>query len=334
MAEIDPGLKLTQIANGFQAAKVLFAAVELEVFSALKGGAKTAAELAEQGALELRGIEILLDALVAMGLLHKDDGRYENLPEYAPLLDPESPRSQVQILKHRNHTLKQWALLEDTIRGALAPSIPGRQILSDPAANRAFILGMAEVSRPRLGLILDALPLEHAARMIDLGGGPAQYLCEAVRRFPRLRGQLVDLPLTVAVAKEQIALAGLAERVTTVVSDFYREPALELGEAADVVLVSQVLHAEGPEQNAALLKKVRPWVRPGGTLAIVENLVADDRSTPAEGAFFAVNMLAGTERGRTYTAGEIAQWLRAAGFAPESARELAPRTTLIAARPL
>ena len=47
---------------------------------------------------------------------------------------------------------------------------------------------------------------------------------------------------------------------------------------------------------------------------------------------FAVNMLAGTARGRTYTESEIGSWLDEAGFAPAPAEEVAERTWVVLGR--
>ena len=57
----------------------------------------------------------------------------------------------------------------------------------------------------------DDLPA--AELFVDLGGGPAHYACEAVRRHDGLRALLVDLPLTVEVAQGYIADQGEQERV-------------------------------------------------------------------------------------------------------------------------
>ncbi|MCP4654751.1 MAG: methyltransferase, partial [bacterium] len=62
-----------------------------------------------------------------------------------------------------------------------------------------------------------------------------------------------------------------------------------------------------------------------------DNLVGPDRVKPVEAAVFAVNMLAGTTRGRTYTADEISAWLKTAGFDPEPAEQVAPRTWVLQA---
>lgn len=44
---------------------------------------------------------------------------------------------------------------------------------------------------------------------------------------------------------------------------------------------------------------------------------------------FAVNMLTGTRRGRTYTADEVSEWMREAGLEPGSVESIEPRTQMI-----
>ena len=45
-----------------------------------------------------------------------------------------------------------------------------------------------------------------------------------------------------------------------------------------------------------------------------DHVMSPDRTQPLEGALFAMNMLAGTEGGCTYTFDEIKEGLKAAGF--------------------
>lgn len=324
--------RITRITKGFQQARVLLLGVELGLFDRLAQGPATAAQLAGDLDLQERGVEILCDALTAMELLGKDGGQYRNQPDTARHLVRGTPDSNAFIMGHRVQMYHSWGRLDETVRHGLQRREYDKSTLADVESNRNFILGMAEVSRERLGVILDALPLAGARRFVDLGGGPAHYCCEAVRRDPDLSALLVDLPLTTEVAREYIAGQGLQDRVDTQVCNFYLEESFDLGEPADVMLVSHVLHAEGEAENRALLRKIHPNVRDGATVAIIENLVNPDRVSPMPGAMFAVNMLAGTARGRTYTADEIAGWLRDAGFEPEPAVDIAPRTGLVLAR--
>lgn len=324
--------RLARIHAAWQEAKIVMAGVELGLFDRLARGSADATTLAVELGTSLRGIEILADALAATGYLIKERNQYSNSPEVDHLLVRGRPGSTAHALAHGNYTFSNWARLEQVIRHGQPLAEREKPVLTDPGANRNFILAMAEVSRHRVAPILDLLPLASARRFCDLGGGPGHFACEAARRYPGLQVVLVDLPLTVQVAREQIAASGLEGRVTTRACDFYVESELDLGGPADLVLISQVLHAEGPEENRALLRKLAPQVPPGGTVAVVENLVDESRTAPLAGALFAVNMLAGTERGRTYTAGEISSWLAEAGFEPQPAVEAAERAWVILAR--
>lgn len=326
--------RVGRVTNGFMEAKIVLAGVELKLFDRLAEGPTTAPTLAADLEVTERGITILADALAAFGYLDKQGDTYANTPDVDQHLVRGRPGSVAYITGHRNQMFRRWAVLEDTIRHGQPRDERAKPTLTDPEANRNFILGMAEVSRERLEPILDKLPLSDVALFVDVGGGPAQYACEAARRHPGLKAIVLDLPLTVEVATAQIAAQGLTDRVRAEVCDFYHEPRLTLDAPADVMLISQVLHAEGPDENRALLRKAFDGVRPGGVLAIVENLVDASRAAPPPGAMFAVNMLAGTARGRTYTADEIEGWLSEAGFAPRSTEAIAPRTWLtLAQRP-
>ncbi len=179
---------LNQMANGFQQAKVLLLGVVFGVFDHIRAGRNTAAAIAEAEGATLRGIEILLDALCALELVTKEGTHYENSEVAEQYLCEHSPESVVHIMAHRNQMFRSWAQLDETIRTGKQSEDRAKATLTDREANRHFILGMAEVSRDRIDPVLDALPLETSACFVDLGGGPAQYVCAAVQRNPRLRG--------------------------------------------------------------------------------------------------------------------------------------------------
>jgi SAM-dependent methyltransferase len=323
--------RVAEMARGFQASRIVLLGSELGIYEALAETSASAMQLAERLDCQQRGMEILLDALVALEILEKRNGAYINSEGAQSTLLRSSSGSMAHIMGHLAQLYGDWARLAETIRHGQKKQ--SQASLYDPEANRNFIRGMAEVSLPRLVPIIEALPLAGADHFVDLGGGPAQYACEAARRFAQLSVTLVDLPLTVEVAREEIEKQGLCERVQTAVCDFYRELALPELAPADVMLLSQVLHAEGPAENQALIEKCAAVIKPGGTIVIAENLVdAQDRSQPIFGAMFAVNMLAATHRGRTYCAEEIAQWLLQAGFEPGEVKPIMPGTSLVFAR--
>ena len=324
--------KITRASNGFMEARILIAGVELGVFDLLARAAHGAEEIARELGLSVRGVRILSDALVAHGYLEKKDGQYRNVSELEPYLVRGRDGSHAYILGHRANMFKKWARLDETIRTGQPVQEENLDSLRNRESNRNFIMGMAEVSKGRLGPILDRLPLEDGFHFVDVGGGPAQYVCEACKRFPGLKATLVDLPMTIDIAREQVEKHGLSDRVQTLVCDFFSEDEISLQEPADVVLISNVIHAEGPRENRELFNKVYAIMRKGATVAVVENLVEGDRTHPKQGAMFAVNMLAVTPRGRTYTAEEINEWFKTAGFVPLSCEKLESRTWMLLAK--
>lgn len=87
---------LIQSGLGFWRAKVLLSAVELGVFTELGDDTELdAGALRERLGLHGRGLRDFLDALVSLGLLERDAGRYRNTAAAAAFLDRARPKTYV-----------------------------------------------------------------------------------------------------------------------------------------------------------------------------------------------------------------------------------------------
>jgi O-methyltransferase domain len=101
-----------------------------------------------------------------------------------------------------------------------------------------------------------------------------------------------------------------------------------------VATLGHILHSEGEARSRALLRKVFAALAPGGTVAIAEFLVNADRTGPANGLIFAVNMLINTDQGDAFSFEQIRGWLHEASF--RDARTLdapGPSPLILATRP-
>src|SRR5215471_9659603 len=76
--------------QSYQRSFALKAAVELDLFTAIAKGNKTAAEVAKACAASERGIRILCDYLSVIGLINKNDSHYHLTPDTAMFLDSRS----------------------------------------------------------------------------------------------------------------------------------------------------------------------------------------------------------------------------------------------------
>lgn len=296
---------LAALARGFMETRVFLTAAELDLFTLLADRPLSLAEAAEARGADPRGLAIVLDALAATGLLEKADGRWKTPAALVPLLSAHGEKSLLPLALHSVNLWDRWSRLTEVVAGS-RPGLGDRD-----GWTRSFIGAMNVVAAPQADGIVAAVEPGSARRLLDVGGGPATYTLAFVRAVPGLRATLFDLPAVVELARERVEAAGLGDRVDLVAGDL-RTDAFPGGH--DLAFVSAIIHMLGPGGNVDLFRKVHDALVPGGRIVIRDHVMSPDRTAPRAGAFFAVNMLVGTEAGGTFTFEEIASWLVEAGF--------------------
>jgi ubiquinone/menaquinone biosynthesis C-methylase UbiE len=326
---MDARSRLEQLQSGYQIAAIILTANHLGVFAALADRNRPAADLAAELGLDARALETLLLALAGEGILKVEGGGFCLASEFAPFLLPGGPRSLASISEHHFHLMQRWVRLEEVVRtGRPLPRPSGRR---PPDELRAFICGMADLSRTASEEVADKLDFSPFHWLLDVGGGPGTASLVFARHWPHLTCTVFDLPDVVAIAQEEIDRAGLGARVKTATGDYFTD---ELGEGYDVAYIASIIHSLGPQETAALFAKTRRALVPGGMLVVKEFFLDDTRTRPASASRFSVNMLIGTERGKSYTYAETREILAREHFGDFWEIEIGPRSGLIVARSL
>lgn len=310
---MDPRARLDQISAGYQDAIILLAANHLGILAHLARAPRQAAPLAAELGLDARAVDLLLHALAAAGiLLRRDDGSFRLEPELVSFLDPGSSQSMASILDHHHHLLDRWSKLADVVRSGRPAAAPVRR----DGELRAFICGMKDISRRSSVEVAEALPeLGQCCSVLDLGGGPGTAAITFCRQWPRLTATVFDLPEVTAIAAHEIAVAGLQDRIVVKPGDFLVDDLLRPGEAPyEAVYLSNIIHSLDPAETRRLCEKAADALAPGGLFIVKDFFLDDTRTAPAYGARFAVNMLVGTEGGKSYTWSEMEAMLRDLGL--------------------
>ncbi len=321
--------RINELATGFRQSAILYAAVEADLFSHLTAGRKTAGEVASRLGWDARGTRIFLDALVALELLDKQDATYGNTPVADTCLVPNRSAYQGNIVKHLRSGYMNWFHLGEAVRtGEAVPTregMPFREEKRGPQELRDFILGMDDIARMSAQQILDVVDLSAYRHMLDVGGGPASYSIAFVSRHGGMRATLFDRPEVIDIAKEQVGAAGCGNRIAYIPGDFMVDP---MGSGYDLVLLSNIIHSYGPENNRKLVRKCFDALEPGGMMILKDFIPEDDRSGPPFSLLFALHMLIHTGEGDTYTYEEVASWTGSAGFAPGRVVDMTPQSRL------
>ena len=298
------------LGRAFMESRVLLTAVELDIFTPLAHRAMTAEELAGALGADLRGTTTLLDAVTAIGLLEKEDGRYRCASDAAELLSRDSARSVVPMLRHSVALWRRWSELTEVVRrGTPAPRPAEPEQREEDRA--AFIGAMHTVASRMAAEVVAAIGAGNATRLLDIGGASGTYTQAFLEASPALEATLFDLPPVIEMARRRLSTTGVIERVHFVTGDFYQD---ELPPGHDLALLSAIIHQNSAEQNVELYRKVFRALEPGGRLVIRDHVMNDDHTRPRRGAIFAINMLVGTAGGGTYSFKEIQAGLEAAGF--------------------
>ena len=302
---------LTSLAGGYAEAQAIQAAVELGVFDALLTSRDAGGAARAIGA-DPRATELLLDALVSIGLLEKKGSVYSLNDTSSMYLVRRSPKYLGGMILFDASAWNSWGRLAETVRSGKPARAPD-MYQNRPEETERFIAAMDSLVRARgdAEVVLQHLDLKSVQKLLDVGSGPATYPIEFCRRYPELRATVFDLPATLSVTERFVREAGLAERIKLIAGD-YRSDAIP--GRYEVAFLSNIIHGEPAEENARLMAKLHGALVESGRVVIKDHILNDAHTHPASGAVFALLMLLTNERGKCYSYVEVKGWLEAAGF--------------------
>ncbi len=292
-------------------ARILITAAELDLFTKLGVGSRTVEELSRAEGWDSRGLQILLDALAAQGLVSRSsEGTYGIPQELAGMLSSDGEHSVLPMILHRGRMWKTWSSLTEIVRTGKNPNPMGIQSRSREEIE-SFIGAMHVVGKMPADRIAESLDLTGFKRLLDVGGGSGTYAMAFLNRAPHMSATVFDLPNVVEIARRRLERDGFLDRVELAAGDFRTD---ELPEGYDLVLLSAIIHMNSREGNRDLYGKVYQTLEPSGTILIRDYFLDESRLRPPDGAIFAVNMLTATRQGNSYTFNETREDLETVGF--------------------
>lgn len=299
--------------EGFGRYHVLVAAIELGVFDTLAAtGPVTSPAVAQRLGVSEPHLRCVLDAVVALGLLDQCAGRYELNDVARRYLASDGPACMAALVPVAPGPHENWARLADTVRKGR----PSEPVDDDPESFYVPLVEATFTTMLRCAGRADALlrySAEPSARVLDLGAGGAPWSIAVLAACPKGRAVVNDLPAVLEVARRTTREHGVADRCELRPGN-YHEIAIEDG-AFDLAVLSHVCRVEPPEGAQHLIGRAFDALRPGGRLVLADYFCDPERKANQHAVMMAVTMAASTRHGTGYTTGEIATWIRAAGFA-------------------
>jgi hypothetical protein len=308
---------IMQLGFGYWGSRTLLSAVELGLFTELARGPLTLEEVRARLGLHARSARDFLDALVALGMLRREDGRYSNTPEANHFLDRAKPTYAGGMLEMMSARLYGfWNGLTEGLRTG-EPQNEAKSggdlfetLYSDPAKLEQFLSAMTGLSVGIAHAIAAKFPWAQYRTFVDVGAAQGGLAVVLGQTHKHLKGLGADLPVVRPIFEKFIASRGLADRVSFAPLDFFKEPIPK----AEVVIMGHILHDWDLPTKKMLIAKAYDALPPGGSFIVFEALIDDERKRNAFGLLMSLNMLIETRGGFDYTGADGAGWMREAGF--------------------
>ena len=323
MNDIAPDRFLDNV-FAYQKTAAVKAAVELDLFSAIGAGADNVEALAAKVNASPRGVRILCDYLTVQELLIKDGGRYRLTPSSSVFLDRRSPACMTSIVDFLAAPELMQLYLEDP---AVFVRNGGSVGLANLAPDHPLWVKFARAMVPFMAPVAQGIAAEVARwpspprKVLDVAAGHGVFGIAIGKAVPGARIVAIDWRPVLEVAIENARREGLEKRYTTIPGSAFD---VDWGGEYDLILIPNFLHHFDREGCVSILGRARRALAPGGAVLVVEMVPNEDRVSPPFPAMFAFVMLASTPKGDAWTARELDEMGREAGFEGSSLQALPP----------
>jgi hypothetical protein len=310
---IPAQLQMLQLVSGFQVSQALYVVAKLDIATLLSDGPRTVDQLAAETHANADALRRIIRFLATLGVF-RTNGENVEITELGATLAEDGPASVRYGALYWMET--HYAPFGDLLHTALTGENAATRYYGQPffdwiyadaekveVQNRAF----ANATNSLRAGMFEGYRLPEGAVVADIGGADGSMLAQLLADDSDRRGIVFDRPEVVAAAQKTLADHGLADRVHSVGGDFFQSVP-----AADVYLLSYILHDWDDESCRKILHSIADAAEPGARVVLVEAVIPPG-DVPHPAKVIDLTMLA-MLTGRERTAEEYRALLDSAGF--------------------
>ncbi len=303
---------INDLSYGYWKAQALFVANDLDMFTLIGERGKSSKVISKKLGTDHRATEMLLNALVSLKLLSKSKEIFSNKAISKRCLSKNGLAYQGDRIKHFHNMWDYWSGLGRAVKSGKPTAFYNAKKGADKKRLREFISAMHNTATVQADELYTKLQIKNRSRLLDLAGGQGSYSVKFAKKNRNLKAVVFDLPDVIKLTRDHIKESSMTGQVTTKAGNCLED---SLGkELYDIVLVSHLLHAYDASENQKILKKCWDSLVKDGIVVIQEFILNHSKTMLPFGTLFSLNMLMGTQGGSSYSAVEMNEWLKKAGF--------------------
>ncbi len=272
----------------------------------IEGPARSAEEHARTLTLDPRATGLVIDVLVAFGLVARTS---------AGVVATDALGELARSPGGTQRTIAMWSHVPEFLR-------TGRPfMMMDGAREQAYagvVSGLGQMFHEVSRVLAAELALP-SKNILDVGCGSGVWGLALAERAPGARVTGLDLPAVLEAFRARAAELGLADRIDTLPGDVH---AMTIPRAYDLVIIANVLRIEAPDRARAIVQRAAGAIAPGGKLLVIDALAGGTPSREQARAVYGLHLGMRTAHGRVYSRAEIGAWIAEAGLREERALDL------------
>ena len=315
-------VRLQGLSRAFMTSASLFAAIDLELFTAIAGGDNTVERFSRRAGIAQVNVDRLMAMCAAAGLIHWVGDHFENSEDVQRFLVKGESSYAGAWLAFVRPGWKRWGELTEELRREDAPTVIGSfDAAMTVDAARKYHEATASVGFGSGRRFSRHVDLSNRKKIMDLGGGSGAYSIVAVQRNPGLTAVVFDLPPVVEVTREFIAKHGVTEQVSTQGGDFTKD---DFPEGCDVAIMASNLPQYSREIIQSVVSKAFRSLEPGGEMHLIGEMLDDDRAGPVDAAIWGLYEVFANSTGMAHTRTECVSYFERAGFVDVAVNDFIP----------
>ena len=315
--ENSPQGQIARMISGYWISQMVYVAAKLDLAGLLRGGPRTADDLARATGTHARSLYRLLRGLASLGIFAQGEGKQFSMTPLAEALLDGVPGSQraMALMTGEEHYLS-WSELLYCVRTGktgfekLYHMLPFDYLSQHPEQGAIFDAAMTSVHGKESAAALAAYDFSTIRVLADIGGGNGSLLTATLEKHRQLQAILFDLPPVIERSKRNLEKAGISDRCRCVAGSFFES----VPEGADAYLLRHIIHDWPDAESTTILCNCRKAMgtNRAARLLVLETVIPPG-NVPMFGKLLDLNMLVipgGLER----TEQEYRELFAAAGF--------------------
>lgn len=293
--------------NSYKLTSLIITANNIGIFDNLNENAKSLEQIAKDIEVSTQRIEPILNGLVFNTIIDKNEKGYY-LTKYKDVLLKTSKFNQTGYIDFSQTIMEKYNNLENAIKNNDFSFNNFKELIEQQA--ESFMKGMQANAVPQAEYIANEYNFENHY-ILDIGAGAGTYLITVAKKYPSVKGKMIDLPQVSKIQDRNIHKEELKDRLVSVSCDYNIDFPKE---KYDDVFLFAVVHQEPEESVIKLLNNIYNVLKPNGRLFLTSFFLNEDKISPEFSVQFAIEMLANSKNGKVYTHNEIKKLLEGGNF--------------------